>query len=493
MAMAHAHERDAAAIRARLDHPVIDGDGHLVEAGPVFLDYLKDVAGPGVAQRYEEAMDGAFFTWYDLSPEERHGGRVSRPAFWIITADTLDRATAMMPALLRERMDAFGIDFALLYPTDGLVFPALDDEEMRRATCRAANIMNADLFGAHADRLAVPAIIPTYTPAEALAELDFAVGELGLKTTMMSGSIRRPIPDAAARAPQLSSADLGYWLDPLALDSAYDYDPVWQRCVDLKVAVTDHAGSQGWVNRASISNYMYNHIGHFAASSELFCKALFMGGVTRRFPTLKFAFLECGVAWASTLYNDLIGHWEKRNERALVKNLDPARIDAAQFADLIGRYADDRVKAKIADIAARDPVALDPDKPQEARDLDEWAACRIEVPEDIRDLFVPNFYFGCEADDPMTAVAFDARLNRFGVHLKALMSSDIGHWDVPDASQVLCEAYELVENGLLSEADLRDFTFTHPVDLHTGMNPDFFKGTVIEDAVAASRPAAPVA
>ena len=46
----------------------------------------------------------------------------------------------------------------------------------------------------------------------------------------------------------------------------------------------------GWGSRTSISNYMYNHIGHFATAGEALCKALFMSGVTRRFPILKFAF-----------------------------------------------------------------------------------------------------------------------------------------------------------------------------------------------------------
>ena len=66
---------------------------------------------------------------------------------------------------------------------------------------------------------------------------------------------------------------------------------------------------------------MYNHIGHFAAAGETFCKALFLGSVTRRFPDLKFAFLECGVGWACTLYSDLLGHWEKRNVRALIDHI----------------------------------------------------------------------------------------------------------------------------------------------------------------------------
>jgi len=51
-------------------------------------------------------------------------------------------------------------------------------------------------------------------------------------------------------------------------------------------------------------------------------------------------------------------------------------------------------------------------------------------------------------------------------------------------SEVLEEAWELVEHGLISEDDFREFVFTNPARLHTALNPDFFKGTVVEDAVA---------
>ena len=90
----------------------------------------------------------------------------------------------------------------------------------------------------------------------------------------------------------------------------------------------------------------------------------------------------------------------------------------------------------------------------------------------------------CEADDRLAALAFDSAKLPFGARLKAMFSSDIGHWDVPDLRRVLEEAYELVEDGVMSEPDFREFTFTNPAMLHAGMNPDFFKGTVVEDAVA---------
>lgn len=49
---------------------------------------------------------------------------------------------------------------------------------------------------------------------------------------------------------------------------------------------------------------------------------------------------------------------------------------------------------------------------------------------------------------------------------------------------MLEEAYELVEDGLIDAEQLREFLFTNPLRLHTALNPDFFKGTVVEDAVA---------
>jgi hypothetical protein len=51
-------------------------------------------------------------------------------------------------------------------------------------------------------------------------------------------------------------------------------------------------------------------------------------------------------------------------------------------------------------------------------------------------------------------------------------------------SEVLEEAYELVEHELITPDNFRDFVFTNAASLHTALNADFFKGTVVEEAVA---------
>ena len=68
-----------------------------------------------------------------------------------------------------------------------------------------------------------------------------------------------------------------------------------------------------------------------------------------------------------------------------------------------------------------------------------------------------------------------------GGRLRAMFSSDMGHWDVQDMGGILGEAYELVEKELIDEDDFQDFTFANPVSFYTRMNPNFFVGTRVED------------
>ena len=44
----------AVEIRRKLGHPVIDGDAHLFEVGPVLLDFLEESRRPRYRQRYRD-------------------------------------------------------------------------------------------------------------------------------------------------------------------------------------------------------------------------------------------------------------------------------------------------------------------------------------------------------------------------------------------------------------------------------------------------------
>jgi hypothetical protein len=290
----------------------------------------------------------------------------------------------------------------------------------------------------------------------------------------------RPVPAAAANDPE--SRRFTVWYDIFGIDSPYDYDPVWAKCVEVGMAPTFHSSTSGQGLRLSPSNFVYNHIGHFAAAGHAVAKGIFLGGVTRRFPELRFAFLEGGVGWGAQLFGDLIEHWERRGAKAL-ERMDPKKLDRTLLMNLVEKYGYDDMAAALKE---RDgyPSPEGQHLTGGRDELDDFAACKITRKEDWVELYAKPYYFGCEADDRMNATAF-GKGNPFGSRLNAIYSSDIGHFDVIDMRDPLPEAYELVEDGHITANDFRDFTFANAVRLWGTQNPRFFEGTIVAKEAAA--------
>src|SRR5438067_2105380 len=355
--------------RKQISHPIIDGDGHWIEYTPVFAEKMRKVVGDKGADGFIAAQR-RIPDALSLTIDERKRRGTAMEGYWgRQTTNTRDRATAMMPAMLYDRLDELGIDFGIVYPTAGLGIP------------------------------------PTF-----------------------------------------------------------------------------HTGGRSFGLRNNPSNFTYNHIGHFAAAGHAVAKALFLGGVTRRFPELRFGFLEGGVGWGCQLFADLIEHWERRGAQGIAY-MNPEKLDRPMLRQLVDKYGYEEIAAELQ---KRDgwPMKEEDSLTGNVPVLDDYAACEITRKQDWIDLYVTPFFFGCEADDRMNAVAF-SNFNPFGAKINAIYSSDIGHFDVSDMRMVLPEAYELVEHGFITKDDFRDFTFENAVRLWGTVNPRFFDGTrVAKDAKA---------
>ncbi|SMC22591.1 Amidohydrolase [Andreprevotia lacus DSM 23236] len=488
----------SADIKSGLDFPVIDTDVHTNDYTPAIEDYVAHYGGSKLVDEFRRAnaersrSDGEGHDWYQQTPEQRQHHRSRRNPWWArVTANTLDVATYHLPELLYERQDEQGSDYSILFPNNVLSPLAAKDDEARRVLQRAVNHYHADLYRKYSDRLTPVAGIPLHTPQEGIEELEFAVNTLGLKVINIAGGVRRPI---RAIQEQFSPEDFkniakyASYVDFYGLDSEHDYDPFWAKAVELGVPITTHYGSQGWVGRNSISNYMFNHIGHFADASEAFAKALFFGGVTRRFPKLRFGLLEGGADWGARVFTHLVDRWEKRGPEGL-KNYDPAALDTELLVRLFEQYGTDLVKPRsldpqtlVADTLGKRYTAdaIQPTPEQQ----NDFAAAGIESAEDIKSRWVDNFFFGSEADDRTVAHAFNDKANPLGVKINAIYSSDVGHWDVPDLTEALAESWDLVEQQVISEADFKSLVFSNPYKLYTEANADFFKGTAVERKLA---------
>ena len=459
-------------IRARLDHPVVDADGHMIECTFAVLDFVRQVGGMEIANRYEDQLK--------LDPTGS-----GRRAVWVGNSGpgSIDRATAMLPKLYRARLDEAGIDYGVVYGTLALSVLRVDDDELRPVVFRAMNMLYADMFKEVSDRLTPAALIPMSDPDEAVSELEFAVNELGLKAIVVNTMLQRPAPEVLAEAPHLAHLSLD--LTSPGIDVGRVYDPVWAKCVELGVVPSCHNAFRGrGSTHGSPSNYCFNSLNSFGHGSEFFCRSLIFGGVPHRFPDLKFCFLEGGAGWAAQLYNSLFEYWEKRKLDSLSRNLDPAKLDIDLLVEMAKIYGDERLTPERIRAEPHQPGTTQLFVPPE--ELDDFAGTGINGGRDILRIFDKNFYFGSEADDRMTAVAFDTKLNHYGAKMNAVLGSDIGHWDVPDMTKVMVEAYELVDDGFMDEEAFRDFTYGNVVRMHAGMNPAFFKGTVVEQEVASN-------
>src|SRR3989442_10276891 len=119
-----------------LKHPIIDADGHWAEFAPLMREESRRSGGDtGVealamaSQRIPNSLS--------MSVAERRRRRIGQEAFWFLpTKNTLDRATAMMPRLLYERLDDLGLDFCVVYPTAGLGYYRPPPDRLRPALFR---------------------------------------------------------------------------------------------------------------------------------------------------------------------------------------------------------------------------------------------------------------------------------------------------------------------------------------------------------------------
>src|SRR5437867_195364 len=191
----------AAEIRSRLDRPVMDGDGQWVEFDPVFSERLRKVGGDKAAEGFLAAMKTTTDA-LSMTVAERRRRRVAQPGFWTRQAsNTLDRATAMMPRLLYERLDEIGSDFAIIYPTAGLRVPRIGDDATRRAsrsgtTClRSIATTTTTRSGRSAGRSASP------RPSTARAAIRVCGIRHRTSSTTISGISRPP----ATQSPRRSS------------------------------------------------------------------------------------------------------------------------------------------------------------------------------------------------------------------------------------------------------------------------------------------------
>ena len=114
-------------------------------------------------------------------------------------------------------------------------------------------------------------------------------------------------------------------------------------------------------------------------------------------------------------------------------------------------------------------------------EVDNFARFNIDEESDFFTMFIDRFYFRCEAEDSANAWAFDTPTNPGKARLNLLFGSGIGHFNVQDMVVFLSEAYELVEDELITGGDFRDFVCDSAIRFWGQVIPTLFEERRVAD------------
>jgi uncharacterized protein len=181
------------------------------------------------------------------------------------------------PAARLADMDTEGIDRAVLFPSVGLYFWALDDPAAAVTISIAYNDWLASYCAADPTRLFGAAMLPVQDPLAAAAELRRAHDELGFPAAFV-----RPNPSCGR---SLS--------DPA-------YEPIWTAAEEVGMTIAIHEGSSVIVPTLGADrpfNPLILHAVSHAFEEMLACAQLIAFGVLERHPDLRVVFLESGGGW----------------------------------------------------------------------------------------------------------------------------------------------------------------------------------------------------
>jgi hypothetical protein len=236
---------------------IVDGDGHIQEDTQGILAHL--------AEPYREIARRRASLFPPL--DHLHDGRA------VETPPTRDQRPRMGPEGWLSFLEDVGIDWTVLYPTSALAYGKIVSIDYAVAVTRAYNDWLHATYLQYSPRFKGMAIIPMQDPEEAVTELRRAVTDLGMMGAMLpSNGLSEPLGSKQ------------YW-------------PVYAEAERLGCAIAVHGGCHDRFGLDHLNMYVPVHaLGH-PWGLTISCASIVYNGIFERFPGIRIAFLEGGIAW----------------------------------------------------------------------------------------------------------------------------------------------------------------------------------------------------
>jgi hypothetical protein len=304
----------------------IDGDGHVIEDIPRLLEH----------------METPYRNWYGMG---RAGAMALMPRDGAPRAlgDKFKDGPGNSTESWLHMMQEGDLDAAILFPTSGLFAGCLRDADYAVAFCQAYNNWMARALLKPDQSLLGVALLPVQDAAEAAKELRRAKQEAGLVGAMLP-------------------ADGGHLLGDRR------YDPIYQAAAETGLPLTVHA-SGSWAADAHTTAHQFpkfiqaHTISHPFGILRQFTSMMFEG-VFERFPTVRFAFLECGGSWVPWWLDRMDEEYEHRGaEEAPNLKHKPSTFVHENGNIFFGCEAEERLLGPTLQVIGNDTVMYASDWP----------------------------------------------------------------------------------------------------------------------------------
>jgi uncharacterized protein len=263
--------------------PVIDADGHIMEPVDLWETRLpEEYRDRGLIVNREDPHYQTI-SGLELPPRDKYVGREEHNKMGEVLTEERYREPVsrdFSAASAIDSMDIEGIDASVLFPSRGLFLMGVDERVDPAVTTASARVYNdwlAEYCATAPGRLFGAAMVDPRQIDQAVAETQRAVAELGHVAVFL-----RPNPVCRRM-----------WHDAA-------YDALWAVAQELDVPICFHeAGAVPLPQVATdrFDRHGYWHVLTHPQEQQIALVSVVLGGITERFPRLRFGFLEAGAGW----------------------------------------------------------------------------------------------------------------------------------------------------------------------------------------------------
>ena len=286
--------------RKYYDFLIVDADAHHYE-NEAWDDIIKYIEDPVLRRRAENAHRAGVPNLNILHTQptrQNVDGRIQTT-----TARRSERAGHASVAeaevtLIRNEMDAIGLDYQVVFPTPMLNLGMHPDHQVEVQMSWAYSRWLVEEILPRDPRMKTMVYLPFNTPKACKRVIEYFTGKTGVVGFEVTSSRYRPVHDN-------------------------EYMPIYRMLEERDMPVAFHAGYHDWERAfAGMNKFISVHSIGFVIYNIIHMINLVVNGIPERFPELKVLWIEQGLAWLPFIMQRLDNEYTMRtSECPLLKKL----------------------------------------------------------------------------------------------------------------------------------------------------------------------------